>query len=128
MDAMEQLAERRIREAMARGELDDLPGAGRPLELEEDEPWVAPELRMAYRILKNAGYLPEAVRLRREISEVGQLLAEARCEQERGRLAGRLRLLLERLGEERAQSLQLQEAYFRQLSERLGAAVGGEGP
>src|SRR5690554_3419827 len=117
MDVLEQLAERRIAEAVARGELDHLPGAGRPLELEEDEPWVAPELRMAYRILKNAGYLPEAVRLRREITEVGQLLAEARCEAERGRLAKRLRLLYERLGAERAQSLQLQEAYYGRLTE-----------
>ena len=51
------LAERRIAEAVSRGELDDLPGAGRPLELDDDA-LVPEELRLAHRILKNAGYTP----------------------------------------------------------------------
>ncbi|TMH21980.1 MAG: DUF1992 domain-containing protein [Betaproteobacteria bacterium] len=63
------LAERRIEEAIARGELDDLPGAGRPLELDDDR-LVPEELRVAYRILKNAGYVPPEVD---ELREIGQL-------------------------------------------------------
>jgi hypothetical protein len=55
------LAERRIGEAVANGELDDLPGAGKPLELDDDA-LVPEELRMAHRILRNAGYAPEEVR------------------------------------------------------------------
>jgi Domain of unknown function (DUF1992) len=55
MLALELLAERKIAEAIERGEFDDLPGAGKPLEL-EDDPLVPEELRMAYRILRNAGY------------------------------------------------------------------------
>ena len=51
------LAEQRISEAVSRGELDDLPGAGRPLDLSED-PLVPEDLRLAYRILKNAGFVP----------------------------------------------------------------------
>ena len=51
------LAERRIAEAVANGELDDLPGAGQPLELDDDA-LIPEELRLAYRILKNAGYVP----------------------------------------------------------------------
>jgi hypothetical protein len=58
--ALFSLAERRIEEAIARGELDDLPGAGRPLELDDDR-LVPEELRLAYRILKNAGYVPPEV-------------------------------------------------------------------
>ncbi len=57
----ELLAERRIAEAMARGDLDDLPGAGRPLDLHED-PLVPEELRVAYRILKNAGIAPPEIK------------------------------------------------------------------
>ncbi|RME59693.1 DUF1992 domain-containing protein, partial [Candidatus Parcubacteria bacterium] len=53
MGIIETIAEQRIREAQARGELDDLPGAGKPLALEEDNPFVPPELRMAYKVLKN---------------------------------------------------------------------------
>jgi len=63
------LAERRIVEAIARGELDDLPGAGRPLALDDDR-LVPEELRVAYRILKNAGYVPAEVD---ELREIGQL-------------------------------------------------------
>ena len=50
------LAERKIEEAIARGEFDDLPGAGRPLDLDDVDPLLPEELRMAFRILKNADY------------------------------------------------------------------------
>jgi hypothetical protein len=53
----ELIAERKIAEAIARGELDDLPGAGRPLDLDDDA-MIPEELRLAHRILKNAGYVP----------------------------------------------------------------------
>jgi hypothetical protein len=56
MLALELIAEHRIAEAIARGELDGLPGAGKPLDL-EDDPLLPQELRMAWRILRNAGYL-----------------------------------------------------------------------
>src|SRR5438874_13315278 len=71
------LAERRIEEAIARGELDDLPGAGRPLELDDDR-LVPEELRAAYRMLKNAGYVPPDVE---DLREIGQLerLAQSRA-------------------------------------------------
>jgi hypothetical protein len=52
------LAERRIEEAVARGEFDDLPGGGRPLELDDVDPLLPEELRLAYRILRNAGFSP----------------------------------------------------------------------
>ena len=61
MLALELMVEKRIAEALERGEFDDLPGRGRPLDLEED-PLVPEELRMAYRILKNAGFVPAEIR------------------------------------------------------------------
>lgn len=68
------LAERRIEEAITRGELDDLPGAGRPLELDDDR-LVPEELRVAYRILKNAGYVPPEVETLSEIGELERFIA-----------------------------------------------------
>jgi Domain of unknown function (DUF1992) len=68
------LAERRIEEALARGEFNDLPGAGRPLAL-EDDPLVPEELRVAYRILKNAGYVPPEVQTLNEIAALERLIA-----------------------------------------------------
>lgn len=71
------LAERRIEEAIARGELDNLPGAGRPLELDDDR-LVPEELRLAYRILKNAGFVPPEVDELREIGQL-ELLVQQGC-------------------------------------------------
>ena len=54
---IQSIAERRIEESMAKGDFDDLPGRGKPLELEDDS-HVPPELRMAYKVLRNAGCVP----------------------------------------------------------------------
>ena len=56
-----------IAEAIARGELDDLPGAGRPLDLDDDA-LVPEELRLAYRILKNAGFVPAELETLKEMA------------------------------------------------------------
>jgi hypothetical protein len=61
------LAERKIAEAVSRGELDELPGAGRPLALDDDT-LVPEDLRLAYRILKNAGFMPPEVEALNEIA------------------------------------------------------------
>jgi hypothetical protein len=67
MHLFESLAERKIEEAVSRGDLDNLPGAGRPLDLDED-PLIPEELRLAYRILKNAGFVPPEVEAINEIA------------------------------------------------------------
>ena len=60
MLTLELIAERRIAEAAAQGEFDDLPGTGRPLNLDED-PLVPEDQRMANQILRNAGFVPREV-------------------------------------------------------------------
>ncbi len=73
MDIFATIAERRIQEAMARGEFDNLPGKGRPLPPDELA-GVPEELRMTYRLLKNAGCLPPEVILAREIATLRNLV------------------------------------------------------
>ncbi|MEI2394361.1 MULTISPECIES: DnaJ family domain-containing protein [Paenibacillus] len=68
------LAEQRIQEAMRSGEFANLPGHGKPLEL-EDLSGVPEDLRMSYKIMKNAGLLPEEVSLRAECVTLEELLA-----------------------------------------------------
>jgi len=58
---------------------DNLPGKGEPLKLDDDSK-IAPHLRASYRILKNAGILPPELQLRREISDLRQLLNEVESE------------------------------------------------
>ena len=70
---MQRRVEEQIQESMDRGEFDNLPGKGKPLNLEEDQ-HVAPELRMAYRILKNANIPPEEVLLARGVNSLREQL------------------------------------------------------
>lgn len=123
MDVIDQIVERRISEAIARGEFVGLPGEGRPLELEDDR-LVPEELRVAYRIMKNAGYVPDELRLFAELRSAEQLLMQARHDEERVAAGARLRVLLDRLGSGRAVTMQVQSQYFEQLVERLARAGG----
>jgi hypothetical protein len=121
VDIIDQIVERRIAEAIDRGDFDELPGAGRPLELDDDR-LVPEELRVAFRIMKNAGYVPEELRLFTEIRSAEQLLMHARHDEERVAASARLRVLLERMGSSRAVPLQAQALYFQKLVERLARA------
>jgi hypothetical protein len=85
MDAIAWIAEQRIREAMDRGFFDNSPYRGRPVRLEENES-IAPELRMAFKVLKDAGCLPPEVELRREIASLSELLDTIAEGEERKRL------------------------------------------
>jgi DnaJ-like protein len=69
------IAEGRIREAIEQGVFENLPGAGKPLDLEEyfNTP---EEFRMAYSILKNAHCAPPEVELMKEVSRIEQAIAQ----------------------------------------------------
>ena len=88
--SLAKIAENRIREAMSRGEFDNLVGAGRPIDLEEY--FRTPEeLRMAYSVLKSARCLPEEVELMNEIAALDRELGEARTDDARAAATRRLR-------------------------------------
>ena len=56
----------KIKEAIARGEFDNLPGKGKPLDL--DAYFATPEhLRMGHSILKSADIIPEEMELLKQI-------------------------------------------------------------
>ena len=61
--------EQRILQAIKYGEFDDLPGSGKPLDLEDDR-LIPEELRLAYRILKNAGYVPREIQLFNQLAQL----------------------------------------------------------
>jgi len=98
MPAFDWIGEQKILEALARGEFDDLPGAGRRLALDDDA-LVPEDLRLAYRILKNAGFVPPEVEARREIAELERLLYDGASldEAARARAAKKLALLRTRV-------------------------------
>src|SRR5690348_17483079 len=110
MPTLEFLAERKILEAIERGELDDLPGAGQPLELDDDA-LVPEDLRLAYRILKNAGYVPAEVGELNEMAQLERLIANSEAGVEAHSKALRQLALLKTRVEAR---------YHRQVIEKLG--------
>ncbi len=93
MDPITFVAERKIEQALEEGQFDNLPGMGKPLNL-EDVSHLPPELRMAYTLLKNSGYidtLPEAGK----IISTQELLEK--CPDE-GRVYGKMQRLKVMLG------------------------------
>ncbi|MGB9716287.1 MAG: DnaJ family domain-containing protein [Thermodesulfovibrionales bacterium] len=73
MDIFSKIAERRIQEAIQNGDFDNLKGKGKPLTF-EDETFIPEDLRIAYRILKNAGCIPPELELRNEIVNLSTLI------------------------------------------------------
>ena len=119
MNLIDQLAEARIQEAIQRGELRGLPGEGQPLRLEDDSA-IPEELRVAYRLLKNAGFLPPELQLHREVREAEQLLQQL-PESERSPARARLEWLQIQLAASRRQpmNLLLEDQYRQRLLEKL---------
>jgi len=116
------IAEQRIREAQDAGQLDDLPGAGRPVEL-DDAPFVPEELRVAYRILKNAGYLPPEVEALRELRELERLVIAAEGGDRQAKAIARLNHLRASLDARRPRSpgsIAAEAQYLDRILERLG--------
>ena len=119
MRSLDLIAEQRIAEAIERGELSNLPGEGRPLVIDDDA-LVPEDLRMAYRILKNAGLVPPEVETLREIGELERLLETDAGEGSRAaalRKLQALRLRLELAGG--SDRLWRGSGYFEKLLDRL---------
>lgn len=113
MYLIDKLAEEKITEAIARGELDNLPGAGKPLRLDDDS-LVPEDLRAGFRLLKNAGYLTPGLQLRKEIGSVEALIVQAHSVEEREVLNRRLRYLLLKLSVACPDTPLLNEQHYRE--------------
>lgn len=121
LTAFQIIAERRIEEFFQKDGGPDLSHwQGRPLP-EEDLGHVPPDLRMAYRVLKNSGYVPEEVALHREIVRTEDLLARCRDEQVKLRQLRKLSLLKCRLEARLGRPLRLDadSSYFERVVERV---------
>ena len=83
---MSSAIERIIQEAMARGEFDNLPGQGQPIDLSAyfDTP---EELRLAYSVLKSSNFLPQEVELLKEIAALKEKQNETKDTKKRVQLA-----------------------------------------
>jgi hypothetical protein len=114
------IAEERIKEAQRAGAFDNLPGKGKPLDL-EDLSWVPEDLRMSYYILKKANVLPPEVELMRDIRTLEDLLKYVEDEGERKALAKSIQFKLIRLDmlKRRSMSLSSVRRYSRKIVDKL---------
>ena len=114
------IVEQRILEAQRRGEFDNLAHAGKPLVFEDEN--VPEDLRMAYKILKNSGYLPPEVELRKEIRRMEDMLCRMEDGEDKYRAMKKLNLLVARLNAGRSghAAFDVPEHYEEKLVERFG--------
>lgn len=73
MNPLDRIAEMRLREALERGDFDDLPDKGKPIRL-EDISRLPQELRIGYLLLRTSGCLPEVSSAGKDALTLGALL------------------------------------------------------
>ena len=116
------IVERRILKAQKKGEFDNLEGSGKPLKL-DDGGCVSEELRLAYKILKNADFVPPEIELKKEIKLTEDLLAGMHDTAEKYRALKKLNFLIMRLNTLRNTSvvLEMPQQYEEKLVNRFGS-------
>jgi hypothetical protein len=67
MNWLSRLAERQILKARAKGQLQDLAGEGKPLPDRPEQAFVSPGDAVGFRIMAEAGVLPEEIVLKKQV-------------------------------------------------------------
>ncbi len=79
----------KIKKAMADGEFDNLQGKGKPLDLSKYSE-IPDHMRTAYHVIKNAGYVPAEVRLKKEMELTKEKIKQCKSREEKDRLMKKL--------------------------------------
>jgi hypothetical protein len=108
--SLDKAVEAIIREAQQRGDFDNLPGKGKPIDLAAYFETPA-EVRNAYAALKNAGMVPAEVELLQDIAFLKERLTEITDDDERSRIQKTIR-------EKQLQFDVMMERHKRQRRER----------
>jgi hypothetical protein len=88
--SIEKFVEDQIKKAMAEGEFDNLPGKGKPIDL--DAYFQTPEdLRICYSILKNGSFVPEEVQMLKDLEALREELAACTDEARKNQLSKTIR-------------------------------------
>lgn len=80
-DIFNSLAEARIREAIEKGQLKNLPGEGKPVHI-PDMPFVPDDEKMAMIIMKNSGLIPDEMAIKKEMEDLKNKISETNDEKE----------------------------------------------
>jgi hypothetical protein len=120
MDSLAFIAEQRIAEAMRERDLNSPKWKNKPLPLEDDR-FVPDDLKMAYKILKNSGYLPPEIEERKEVKKLEDLIARTEDEHERLRQMKKLNVLLMKVDARRpfSSNISSQHEYYQKVVEKI---------
>jgi hypothetical protein len=118
----ERIVEERIKMAQYQGMFEGLPGAGKPLDLSDDR-HVPEDLRLAYKILKNADCIPPEIEMRKEIRRTEDLLAGMKDTAERYRVLKKLNFMIMKLNATRNSDtrFEMPQKYMSELTDRMVA-------
>lgn len=119
----DRIIEERIRRAQQKGQFENLEGTGKPLIFENDS-HVVGELRLAYKILKNADCLPPEVEIKKEIERTEDLLSGMEDTAEKYRILKKLNLLIMKVNSmgNMPIDLEMPQKYSGKLVERMEAS------
>jgi hypothetical protein len=120
MFLLTRIAERKISQAIEDGSLDFAKWKNVPLP-EDDDPLVPDDLKIAYKMLKNAGYLPPEIEAKKEIQTLEELISRTEDEHVRLKQMKKLNVLLMKMEASRKTptNLAAQDDYYRKVVERI---------
>ena len=120
LEAIRLIADRKICEALEKGHLNIESWHNKPLPISNDN-MIPGELRMAFKILKNAGYLPPEIETKKEIQQIEDLLATCEDERIRVKQIKKLNYLVLKLNTMKGDTANIegQEEYYRKIVERI---------
>lgn len=117
----QKIVEKKIKEAMDKGEFDDLPGRGKPIAFEDDSN-IPEDLRLTFKVLKNADYLPPELQLKKEIRQMEDMLEGIPDEKEKYRQIKKINYKIMQLNLMGKKSPLLEETqvYYKKLTDKFG--------
>ena len=120
LKGFQKIIEERIKKAQRKGEFDNLPGSGEPLNLEDDR-FVPEDLRLAFKILKNADCVPPEIELKKEIKQIEALMSKMDGSAQKYKLLKKLNFLIMKLNLNRNTSpeFEMPQQYETKLVERF---------
>jgi len=119
----EKIVEERIKQSQKKGEFDNLPGSGKPLAI-EDISRIPEDLRLAYKMLKNADCVPPEIEIKKEIHTTEALLENMTDEKRRYKTIKKLNYLITKLNTLRKGAIEFEipQKYEERLVDRLSSS------
>lgn len=119
MYGFQKIIEKRILEAQKKGDFDNLPGTGEPVPIEDDR-HIPEDLRLAYKILKNANCVPPEIQLKKDIRKMEDMLENMSDEKEKYRHIKKINFKIMQLNMMGKSSPLLEdtEIYYRKVLEK----------